>query len=120
MGIATRFVTLASMATIAVAAMLSAGSAPANAAIVKCQPDEVAVWPNRIHLRCETAIAGVSYFAVPVTDAAHAARMLSLMSTALAAGRSMLVIYEPSDTSGAAIGCPANNCRLLQGASFGK
>ena len=96
------------------------GATPAAAATARCQPDEVAVWPNRIHVRCESAIGGVLYFAVPVSDAPHAARMLSLISTAVVAGRTMLVIYEPSDTSGVALGCPANNCRLLQGAAFGK
>ena len=117
MGKTFRFVAVAGMATIATAL---GGVSPAAAAMVRCQPDEVAVWPNRIHVRCEAATAGIAYFAVPVSDASHAARMLSILSTALVAGRSMLVIYEPSDTSGAEIGCPANNCRLLQGAAFGK
>jgi hypothetical protein len=120
MGITKRFVAIASPTVLAVVAMSTIGAAPARAAIIKCQPDEVAVWPNRIHLRCEAATAGVSYFVVPVSDAAHAARMLSVISTALVAGRSMLVTYEPSDTSGTNIGCPISNCRLMQGAAFGK
>jgi hypothetical protein len=115
-----RLMAAASLAAVAILCGLTAGTAPAQAAIIKCQPDEVAVWSNRIHVRCEAAVAGVSYFAVPVSDAAHAARMLSVISTAVVAGRAMLLTYEPSDTSGTSIGCPISNCRLLQGAAFGK
>lgn len=114
-----RILSPAVLTSVCIAAV--AGMAPsAQAAIARCQPDEVAVWPNRIHVRCEAAIGGVLYFIVPVSDAPHAARMLSVISTAVVAGRSMLLTYEPSDTSGVALGCPANNCRVLQGAAFGK
>jgi hypothetical protein len=44
MGIAKRFVAIASLATLAVIAMSTIGAAPTRAAIINCQPDEVAVW----------------------------------------------------------------------------
>jgi len=87
---------------------------------VRCQPDEVAVFRNLVQVRCEVPIGGISYFAVPVYDADYATRMLSLMSTAVAAGRSLQLTYEPSDLSGVEFGCAASNCRTLRGAAFGK
>lgn len=111
---------LAALTLLGAASVLAATGAPAAAATIRCQPDEVAVLPNRIHIRCEAAVGGVSYYAVPVADAPHAARMLSLLSTALVAGRTLVLTYEPSDTSGETLGCSASNCRLLHGAAFGK
>ena len=122
MGARNPFSTI-SAATAGIAAavlVIGFGSPPVNAATVRCQPDEVAVLRNLVQVRCEVPIGGISYFAVPIFDAEHATRMLHLMSTALVAGRSMQLTYEPSDVSGGEFGCAPNNCRYLRGAAFGK
>ena len=93
-------------------------AAAAEAAEVSCTPENVAVFPTRVHVKCTTAFSGIRYFAASTADAAHAARVLSLLSTALAAGRTVNVFYDPADTSGAGIGCQANDCRLIQGVAF--
>jgi len=92
-------------------------AAPAN---TNCTPEEVGVFGNRVVVRCAAAVGGILYFALPTTDAPHAARILSLLSTAHVAGRTLMLTYEPTDTSGPSFGCAANDCRLLLGARFGK
>ncbi|GAB4280611.1 MAG: hypothetical protein Kow0092_36210 [Deferrisomatales bacterium] len=94
------------------------GPAPARAAEVSCTPVNVGVFPSRVHVKCSASFSGVQFFAASTADAAHAARVLSVLSTALAAGRTVNVFYDPGDTSGAAIGCQANDCRLIQGVVF--
>ncbi|MCZ7572790.1 MAG: hypothetical protein M5U01_29900 [Ardenticatenaceae bacterium] len=79
-----------------------------------CTPARVGVFTTRIHIKCAAAVGGIWYFAVATTDDAHAARVLSLLNTALVTGRSLVILYNPSDTTGGPpIGCAANDCRLL-------
>src|SRR5258706_9593698 len=98
MGLRNPVATISAAAAGISAAFLSIGygSSPASAATVRCQPDEVAVFRNLVQVRCEVPIGGIRYFAVPVYDADYATRMLSLISTAVAAGRSLQLTYEPS------------------------
>jgi hypothetical protein len=63
-------------------------------------------------------VGGIQYFALSTANAAHAARVLSVLSTAHAAGRQLSILYEPSDTSGTAIGCLETDCRLILAAAF--
>ena len=106
----------------AAAVSVACFSAPAFAASANtgCTPEEVAVFANRIHVRCAAAVGGVSFFAVPTVDAPHAARMLSLLSTAHVAGRTLNLTYETDANAGSSFGCAQNDCRLLLGARFGK
>jgi hypothetical protein len=93
------------------------GAAPAS--LFTCIPSSVAVFPTRIDVQCPTAPlddTSVYYFAVPTTDAGNAARYLSLFTTARITGSSISLWYTPGDTSGAAWGCQATNCRLISGA----
>ena len=104
--------------------MAAAFSSPASAAPANtgCTPEEVAVFNNRVYVRCSAAVGGVSFFAVPTTDAPHAARMLSLLSTAHVAGRTLTLTYEADAAAGggASFSCAPADCRLLLGARFGK
>jgi hypothetical protein len=92
-------------------------AAPTDAA---CTPTQVMVWPNRIHVRCATAVSGISFFTVNTNDTANAARVLSLLTTAQVAGRTLTIRYEPNDLSGSAIGCLNSNCRLIIAVGFGQ
>jgi hypothetical protein len=78
-----------------------------------CTPHQVAVHPNRIHVRCTASIAGIEYFALPTSDPAHSARTLGLLTAAQVSGRTLHLLYAPRDTSGAAMGCVASDCRLI-------
>jgi hypothetical protein len=83
-----------------------------------CTPADVAIYSERLHVKCTAEVGGIWYFAAPTSNAAHAARVLSLLSTAHAAGRTLDILYDPDDLSGAAIGCQTSDCRLIIAASF--
>jgi hypothetical protein len=103
-------------------AALSAWPAAAAPTDVFCTPNQVVVFTEapRLHVRCDESFSGVVYFATSTSDAAQAARILSIIQTALVAGRTLIINYDPSDLSGAAIGCQTNDCRLIRRIGFGK
>jgi hypothetical protein len=93
-------------------------AAPALSLFV-CTTVSVAVFNNRIDVECTAAppdATSVYYFAVPTTDASNAARYLSLFTTARITGKVIGLFYTPGDTSGAAWGCNASDCRAISGA----
>jgi hypothetical protein len=84
-----------------------------------CTIENVAAYPERIHVMCVPEVTtGVSYLAAPTTDAAHAARLLSLLSTALVTGRPLQVLFDVEDTDHLPPGCAVGDCRLLLAASM--
>ena len=87
---------------------------------VSCTPTEVAVFDNRIHIRCNESYSGIQFFAIATGDAASSARFLSLLTTAQVAGRTLSLLYDPADTSGDTWGCVEVDCRPLQAAAFGQ
>ena len=105
---------------------------PATAAsqVTLCTPYEVVVYahspstgasnPQRLHVQCTAPVGNISYFAVPGSDPAEAARVLSIITTALVSGRTLNIQYDPADLSGASIGCQNSNCRLIQSIGFQK
>lgn len=129
--------TLAAVATVVIAAAAisgigvglvrsgSASAAPAAARVSKdisCVPVQVVVFTTapRMHVRCAAAVGGIVYFAQSTSNSALAARVLSLLTTAQVAGRTLVIRYDPADTSGASIGCLVGDCRLIQAVGFGK
>lgn len=96
-----------------------AQGAPVDAA---CTPDEVTVFTTapRLHVRCAAAVGNIRYFAVSTSDQGQAARVLSVINTALVAGRTLSIKYDPADLSGASIGCLNSDCRLIRAVGFGK
>jgi hypothetical protein len=103
----------------AAAANQPAAPASPDAVWATCTPTNVAAYTSRIHVKCAVAApGGIWYFAASTANAAHAARLLSVLSTAHAAGRTLDILYEPSDTSGASIGCDPSDCRLMLAAAF--
>lgn len=82
-------------------------------------PDQVAVFTNRVHVHCASttpAISGVTWFAVPTApDSAAASRFMSVIQTAMIAGRPLLLWVDPSDLSGGTFGCSTGDCRRLYG-----
>jgi hypothetical protein len=110
---------LIAVATITSAIGASSADAVAAPTNVTCTPNQVGVFSNRVFVRCSGAAGGgITYFAFATSDAPAAARVLSILSTAHVAGRTLGISYEPNDTSGAAIGCPPNDCRLISGVWF--
>jgi len=78
------------------------------------EPANVAIFSNRIHVKCEVPNGSIGFFAYPLTDAKQANRILSLLLTAEAANDRIVVSYDASDTSGTAFGCQSGDCRTIQ------
>jgi hypothetical protein len=77
-----------------------------------CVPTAVATYQGRVHVRCAASVGGgIIYFAVQTTDAAYAARFVSVASSALVAGRTLKVLYDPADLTGGSFGCATGDCR---------
>jgi hypothetical protein len=87
---------------------------------VSCTPIQVVTYSSRVHVRCAAAIGGISFFAVSTSDPANAARVLSVITAAQIAGRTLTILNDPADLSGAAIGCQNADCRLIHAIGFGQ
>jgi hypothetical protein len=94
--------------------LVAIGSAQAASTWITCTPTESITGSQRIHVKCASAVGGIIFFALGVNDEAAAARALSVINTALVAGRGLTLLYDPADTNGTAIGCLASDCRMIQ------
>jgi hypothetical protein len=99
----------------------STSDMPASSTWTYCTPDQVMTYTEsrRVHVHCTAAVSGISYFATGTGDAANAARVLSVITTAQVAGRTLSILYDPADLSGSAIGCGNSDCRLILAVGFG-
>lgn len=95
----------------------SANAAPKD---TNCKPRNVVVWnvKPRVHVQCTAAVSGIKYFAFPSDDAHAVARVLTILTAARASGADLIINYDPADTSGAAKGCNASDCRLIRAIGF--
>lgn len=82
---------------------------------VWCTPIEIARFANRIHIRTLENFAGVMYFATPTADEPLTTQVLTIASSALAAGDMLLISYDPADLAGSAFGCQEHDCRRILG-----
>jgi hypothetical protein len=78
-----------------------------------CTPANVATYLNRVHVMCTVPDGAIWYFAAPTSDYKNAARVLSLLLTAEATGKSVTVLYDTLDTSGTAYDCLEADCRPI-------
>ena len=81
--------------------------------------NQVAVFENRIHLRCSTADGSIRYFAY-ATDPEHAEtanQILAIGNTAFVLGRSIYLFYN-SNSALNPPGCLVSDCRGLFGVSM--
>lgn len=100
--------------TSALLALYSTTPAFAAPTFHTCKSLDVSTYAERIHVRCNVAASGgIVYFAVATANSAHAARMLSVLTTAHLTQKSIRVEFDPNDTSGTAFGCQAHDCRRL-------
>ena len=83
--------------------------------LFKCNPREVAAFSKRIHVVCSPGDGAIVFFALGLSSQDHANRVLSLASTAVALKKTIQILYDASDLSGANIGCQTNDCRLIRG-----
>ncbi len=104
---------------------ISSPASPTSEISIFCTPVGVMTFENesgfpRLHVQCAAAVGGIRYFAASTANAARAARILSTISAAQIAGRTLIIRYDPDDTSGTAIGCNESDCRLILAVGFGQ
>jgi hypothetical protein len=80
-----------------------------------CNPVDVSVFANRIHVRCSPGDGSILFFALGTTNTGHTNRTLSMLSTAFIAQKKLAILYDPADVSGANVGCQTKDCRLIIG-----
>lgn len=79
-----------------------------------CKSVDVTTFPERVHVRCSTAASGgIIFFAVPTANNENAARILSTLLAGHVSGKTLVIGYDSTDTSGAAFGCATHDCRRL-------
>jgi hypothetical protein len=83
-----------------------------------CTVSGVAVFDNRIHVRCSVPVGGFTFFAVAVSNSANAARLLTLFNSARTYNRQLSIWYDPNDLTGASFGCQNSDCRVARGAEL--
>ena len=100
--------------------LLVPATARATEEFVSCDPVAVATFASRIHVRCAASVGGgVFFFAHSTQNAVEVQRLLTVLTAAQVAGRTLSILTDLSDTSGASFGCGAADCRPLRAASFG-
>jgi hypothetical protein len=80
-----------------------------------CKPVETMSFSTRVHVKCEVPVDGVFlFFAVSTEDARFASRMLNLSMVGQVAEKTLSVLFDPNDQSGATFGCLAHDCRTAR------
>jgi hypothetical protein len=98
-------------AKLLLASLLFVTSFTASATWFYCTPENVMSYGNRVHIKCANSTAGIYYFAMSTSNAELADRFVSTATTALVAGRTAIINYNPNDLSGASWGCSTSDCR---------
>jgi hypothetical protein len=60
-----------------------------------CNPVDIAVFPNRIHVRCSPGDGSILFFALGTTNTGHTNRTLSMLSTAFIAQKKLAIFTIP-------------------------
>jgi len=92
-------------------------SAPARADDYLCTPTEVAVFSERIHIKCNAAYSdggkAIWFWSVATANAQWANRVLSTATTGLVSGRKLNLSFTPGDSSGSTFNCQPKDCRKI-------
>lgn len=80
-----------------------------------CRPVEVMAWANRVHVRCELPVApNIVYLAASAQpDVRFATRVVALAAVAQASQKTLVIRFDPADSTGPGFGCLAHDCRPL-------
>lgn len=81
-----------------------------------CRPAEVVAYQNRVHVRCEVPVApNIVFLATPTQpDFRFATRVVALGAAAQTSEKTLVILFDPADTTGPAFGCQAGDCRPLK------
>jgi hypothetical protein len=102
-------------ASLALALLCSATNSLAQEKWALCKPVETMSYATRVHVKCATPVDGVFwYFAASTQDARFASRMLNVSMVGQVAEKTLAILFDPADQSGAAFGCQPNDCRTAR------
>jgi len=91
-------------------------SVQAAAVYHSCTPVESFAYVDRIHVKCaEPVNQTIFYFSTPTSDVNNVARWLSMITTAQAGRKTLLIWTDPADTKGPSFNCGLPNCRPILG-----
>lgn len=81
-----------------------------------CRPIEAMAYQTRVHIKCEFPVApGIIYLAASTAaDSRFATRVVNLGAVAQVTQKTLAVLFDPSDTTGAAYGCSITDCRAIR------
>ncbi len=116
LGLALGAITFGNRAQAAVPASGSGAPSAPDAGPFGCTIQNIAVFSNRIHVHCTSAIpnTSITYFAAN-GDSAHALatnRFLVMLNTAYSLGKPVYIYYL-SDTANNPPGCNTGDCRAI-------
>jgi hypothetical protein len=79
-----------------------------------CTVDNIAVYANRIHIKCNPPINSISYFATSSdsSNMIHANRYLTLATTAFALSKPLYIGYDTNSAHNPS-GCMTSDCRKI-------
>jgi hypothetical protein len=83
----------------------------AQAVNFTCNPVNVASFGNRVHVKCAPGAGAIIFFAVNTTNAGTAQRFTDIAVAALVNNKSLLIQFDPANTTGPSFGCALDNCR---------
>ncbi len=90
-----------------------ATAGPGQVTTVRCRPAQVSISDKRVHVKCQTGVGGIVYFAAPTDDKGTATNYLAVMLNALSGKKILLVDVVMDDLSGEAYGCKNADCRPI-------
>jgi len=81
-----------------------------------CRPTEVVAFQNAVRVRCEVPVApNIVFLATPTQpDFRFATRVVALGAAAQTSEKTLVILFDPDDTTGPAFRCPAGDCRPLR------
>ncbi len=95
----------------ALVASLVAFAPSAHAENFSCNPVNVASFGNRVHVKCAPGDGAIVFFAVNTTNPGAAQRFSDIAVAALVNNKSLLIQFDPANTTGPSFGCALDNCR---------
>ena len=86
-----------------------------------CTIAEIAIWRDRIHVRCDPGDGTINYFAAPADSGnmVNTNRYLIIINTAFAISKPVRIFYS-LDTNENPPNCNPINCRLITGVMLEK
>jgi hypothetical protein len=83
-----------------------------------CTVADIGSFPDRVHVRCQPAVAGTIGFFATETNGAMAATVTGPAMAGAAAGHHQIAVFFDPDAAANPSGCLAGNCRRLLGTSL--